>query len=969
MNKFRDILKESVLWTRLDLIIKDSQNKYLRSLGKNDFSHSEKIEQILDRLIPDVIKNNDQYFDHGDIFLLLSSVYLHDIGRTKKNTDHEIESGKMIISNPNEYHLEVHQASAISQIVSSHASEEKWPIRNNDKNFGLIDITNTGKTYDLQVLGALLRLADELDNTFVRTRGLPDQNGNIRHLIRDVNPVIEKGIIEIHASPSTWREYSELNKIKSDTEKRLREIQPFLERIKLPYYQICMPGLENFSAPLNIAMSSEELLNLSCKLLSILGTDSYDIDPESTINGRPFPIVLKLKVFSSNLLIAVIPVTVDEINTKIIEYIGALSFLLINRHINDGWIICYTTCSEKIKNLCTESGIKLFLYEDIINNNYKFKKNINNNIDVFEKEEVFTKKIFIVPKGREDDIKKIDDLIKYIRIWINSNNGMQLTILGDYGVGKTTIINKIAYDISKELLKGKTKNKRIPIVIRLKEYINNISLEDNITLLFVNKLNIRIDYKTFQEFNKEGLFVFFLDGFDEIPGIYEAEEAVKIFRELDKLVEIKSKVILTCRTHFFLNKNHLNEFLTKSRLYQQVQDKYGYRIIYIDGFERKQVEKYIEKWDSDKKENYLSIIDKVYNLEDLSRRPVLLNILMKTIPQLEIKNESSINSSSLYRTYVNFWLKRDEGRTSLSYYDRKLLSQLIANYYFINEISEAHYLTLNDHFTPSKLSIKYNQILLDYELRTCNFLKRDNEGNYSFVHNSFHEYLLATIMSDYFFNRLDERIKFSWFLPSEKKTKNKNSLFSSIEVESFFIMICQEELNLNSDIYEMVFKRDDDKRIQSLTLLLIDKINLPHSSKFLMKMLLTNKWANNIEYIVNKIIQAEDFDKAIDFFISNTKKYYDVTFFSYILFLFKHYASEEQQNSIATLNSQINKRKEKQRYKDFEEFYPYSNIAYQKALFEYINNSDMKDTIDNIKKDFDLIWKREKAEYDKIIDE
>ena len=128
MIKFRDIIKQSPLWKRIELIIEDSQENYLRALGKNDFFHSNSIEKILDRLVPDEIKTKEQYFNHGDIFLLLSSVYLHDIGRAQTNIDHEIESGKIIRAFPSLFHLNVHEAEAIAQIVSSHASEEKWPI-------------------------------------------------------------------------------------------------------------------------------------------------------------------------------------------------------------------------------------------------------------------------------------------------------------------------------------------------------------------------------------------------------------------------------------------------------------------------------------------------------------------------------------------------------------------------------------------------------------------------------------------------------------------------------------------------------------------------------------------------------------------------------------------------------------------------------------------------------------------------
>jgi uncharacterized protein HemY len=164
---------------------------------------------------------------------------------------------------------------------------------------------------------------------------------------------------------------------------------------------------------------------------------------------------------------------------------------------------------------------------------------------------------------------------------------------------------------------------------------------------------------------------------------------------------------------------------------------------------------------------------------------------------------------------------------------------------------------------------------------------------------------------------------------------------------------------------------ESDKRIQSLLMLLINKIDLPYSGVFLTKMLLNNKWDNDIEDIIIKIIRAEDYEHAIDFIINNLKQYYDITFFSFILSLFKQHISREQINSITKLNTAIEKhtdtKKLKQKIEVFENLNPYSMESYQEALNWFTQSSDIRESAEDIKKKFDRIWRKEKANYDKKI--
>ena len=62
--------------------------------------------------------------------------------------------------------------------------------------------------------------------------------------------------------------------------------------------------------------------------------------------------------------------------------------------------------------------------------------------------------------------------------------------------------------------------------------------------------------------------------------------------------------------------------------------------------------------------NVLSIIKDTYNLDELSTRPLLLEMIVKTLPTLE--NKKGINTADLYRAYTGIWIERDDWRSQMT---------------------------------------------------------------------------------------------------------------------------------------------------------------------------------------------------------------------------------------------------------------------------------------------------------------
>jgi hypothetical protein len=63
-------------------------------------------------------------------------------------------------------------------------------------------------------------------------------------------------------------------------------------------------------------------------------------------------------------------------------------------------------------------------------------------------------------------------------------------------------------------------------------------------------------------------------------------------------------------------------------------------------------------------EEVVKRIESTYNLADLAERPVLLDMILKTIPALP-RELDKLNAYKLYSIYTEFWINREEkkGRT------------------------------------------------------------------------------------------------------------------------------------------------------------------------------------------------------------------------------------------------------------------------------------------------------------------
>jgi len=197
---------------------KEASN-WLKDIEKNGIDHSKRLEGYLDQLIPDEFKEK---LKPAEIFILLYAVYLHDIGYRNEqgeieSRDHPLRSKKYILEDPRKYLFDRFPsmkkgeaplaAQAVADVCYGHAHESVCPLRDIPNDFGDQNLCQKG--LNLRRLAALLRLADEMDQAYIRL-------GHLRNSIS--LPAISPGIVRMH-----WKGDQSVGEVLSDLVQEINE--------------------------------------------------------------------------------------------------------------------------------------------------------------------------------------------------------------------------------------------------------------------------------------------------------------------------------------------------------------------------------------------------------------------------------------------------------------------------------------------------------------------------------------------------------------------------------------------------------------------------------------------------------------------------------------------------------------------------------------------------------------------------
>jgi uncharacterized protein YjbI with pentapeptide repeats len=350
-----------------------------------------------------------------------------------------------------------------------------------------------------------------------------------------------------------------------------------------------------------------------------------------------------------------------------------------------------------------------------------------------------------------EDIKdSCGSLHEYVENWLIERSKNHLSVLGDFGSGKTWFSKHLTFAKLNEYLKDPISN-RLPILITLRDFTKAITPEQLINDALIEKYKLSFigsAYNIFHELNKRGKILLILDGFDEMANKVDKQTIIDNFWELAKLVDSKSKVILTSRTEYFRWAKESEKILggeEKGRATLQLSPP-KFEVIYLEEFNDLQIrETIVKQLGPAKGEEIAKKVLSIKNLAEMSKKPVLIQLLLSIIE--EIDPLILENSSQVYLYATNKLLLRniDIKRTFTSTKDKVFFLCELAWEMILKNDLNIHYSSIPEiikSFFGDK--IKDNELdHWDFDLRSQTLLHRNVSGFYKFSHKSIAEFFVA----------------------------------------------------------------------------------------------------------------------------------------------------------------------------------------------------------------------------------
>jgi predicted NACHT family NTPase len=305
-------------------------------------------------------------------------------------------------------------------------------------------------------------------------------------------------------------------------------------------------------------------------------------------------------------------------------------------------------------------------------------------------------------------------------------------------------------------------------------------------------------FAKFQLLNEKGRFLIILDGFDEMADRVLDGLPQEHFEELGTLACKNGKVILSSRTHYFKDPDHVFEVHEDSKaVHNSIEGRSQFEILFLNAFTEEDIDKYLQDSFKDEWENYKNIIKSTYDLKSLAEVPILLNMIVQILPDM-VRENKMINRSEIYQTFTDKWFKREQWRRGLHTKERIYFCMQLAMHFYKRQENYVHWKTLpqyiKDYF-KDKVDTHTDLDVFEADVRTSNFLiRKEDSGNYFFVHKSFMEFFVAKWFLDNIRNNVVDGLD-----------DLKDFIKSKVIYEFLVEMINKEDIEI---VKKDVFKKD-----------------------------------------------------------------------------------------------------------------------------------------------------------------
>ncbi len=342
----------------------------------------------------------------------------------------------------------------------------------------------------------------------------------------------------------------------------------------------------------------------------------------------------------------------------------------------------------------------------------------------------------------------------YIKQWLSDDSKEHVSILGEFGTGKTWFSFHYAWDCLRAYKEAKEQGlerPRLPLVIALRDYNKALKVESVLSDLFFNKHDIRLNSSVFDCLNQMGKLVIIFDGFDEMADKVDRQKMINNFWELARVVCPGSKVILTSRTEHFPHDRESRQLLNAELESSTAKLKWEsprFELLELAKFNEAQIRQVLTL-EAEEKGLSTDIVEKVMvraELLDLARRPVMTELIIEAMPEIEAGKP--VDMSRIY--YYAIVRKMDRDIKA-----ERTFTSLADKLYFLCEIAwemlSTERMKLNYREFPDRIRQIFPQLVTEakdldhwhYDMMGQTILIRNADGDYTPAHRSLLEFLVA----------------------------------------------------------------------------------------------------------------------------------------------------------------------------------------------------------------------------------
>ena len=396
--------------------------------------------------------------------------------------------------------------------------------------------------------------------------------------------------------------------------------------------------------------------------------------------------------------------------------LNAAQRLLSSHTINSAAIIANVAFTAEAQAAVRASAnIQLLTLHDLQQQLFNSSESLIRSVQDYSISKVSAEYISLAAKSSSG--KRLADIAEHLH-YNCAHGGSLLVLLGDFGSGKTTILERVFIKCANDRLHDPSAP--FPIFLRLRSLRQHVELWPFIAANLRDYQYITPPKQVFDSQLEAGRLAIFLDGFDEIYAGASVADRGEFLARLYPLMNSSSPCILSSRPTYFSSPQDMLKALSVSLGRERIVDGTpndtktrvalgklrksmglgGARHVIanlfddiwtIDQLSEEAILAYLKQQETTLRSvtgktaiEIRQALGRVYDLSDLMRRPLLLKMIVETILNdlIDInKQDMAIGPSSLYEAYTQLSFDRDSekrGERSLSADARRIVCQFLS---------------------------------------------------------------------------------------------------------------------------------------------------------------------------------------------------------------------------------------------------------------------------------------------------